>query len=120
MYGWAIPGKLVIDDDYLETVPSGIFECHAGCSCTQACVNKVTQSGVQFHLDVNYTKIGWSMYPREAIPAGSFVCLYLGELIDAQVNKVNVSEQIRTRRQGDNWLGRKEEEFYLENKTVMW
>ena len=99
MHGWSIAGRLVIEDEFLDNVPSGIFECHAGCGCKKTCINRVTQSGVQYHLDVNYSTkqidgkevSGWSMYGRETIPAGSFVFVYLGELLDVGVNKKNVS-----------------------------
>ena len=127
MYGWSIAGKLVNEEKYLYNVPSGIFECHAGCGCKKTCVNKVTQSGVQYHLDVHHstksnangTYTGWSMYARETIPVGSFVCLYLGELVDSEVNKVNVNEAVEQKlRQGENWESKDHGIFYFDNKTV--
>ena len=130
-------------NNYIENVPSGIYECNNGCQCSQNCSNRITQKGVTTHLEGKYEgddKGGWTVYSRETIPvrglailerffsidffyhsflspipAGTFVFLYLGEVLKEAVNKLNVSKTI------DKFKGevdRKKKEFFLDNKTV--
>lgn len=104
-------------NNYIENVPSGIYECNNGCQCSQNCSNRITQKGVTTHLEAKYEgddKGGWTVYSRETIPAGTFIFLYLGEVLKEAVNKLNVSRTI------DKFKGevdRKKKEFFLDNKT---
>merc|ERR1711933_693654 len=59
-------------NNYLENVPSGIYECNVGCQCGKDCSNRITQKGVTCHLEGKFhgsDEGGWSLYSRELIPA---------------------------------------------------
>ena len=59
-----------------------VFECNALCDCSEDCSNRVVQKGVSLRLCVYRTKDrGWGVRTMEAIPRGSFVCEYAGEVI---------------------------------------
>nr|CBN80984.1 SET domain and mariner transposase fusion gene [Dicentrarchus labrax] len=58
------------------------FECNALCTCSDACSNRVVQRGLRIRLEVYSTKNrGWGVRTLEAIPHGTFVCEYAGEVI---------------------------------------
>ncbi|XP_022857934.1 histone-lysine N-methyltransferase, H3 lysine-36 specific-like [Olea europaea var. sylvestris] len=62
-----------------------VYECNQRCCCSQTCQNRVLQNGVQVKLEIFKTeKKGWAVRAREAILRGSFVCEYIGEIIDEQ------------------------------------
>uniref|UniRef100_A0A1A7X0S2 SET domain without mariner transposase fusion n=1 Tax=Iconisemion striatum TaxID=60296 RepID=A0A1A7X0S2_9TELE len=59
-----------------------VFECNALCSCSDACCNRVVQTGLRFRLKVFLTRNkGWGVHTLEDIPHGMFVCEYAGEVI---------------------------------------
>lgn len=79
-------GYLVRQKDY-------IFECGSKCSCSSTCRNRATEKGLKFHLDMFKTvDRGWGVRSLDTIPAGSFVCEYIGKL---------VSDEEETRAVGD-------------------
>ncbi|KAF7822424.1 histone-lysine N-methyltransferase, H3 lysine-9 specific SUVH5-like [Senna tora] len=60
---------------------SVIFECGSSCKCSTSCINRVTQFGIQFQLEIFKTDLkGWGVRTRSFIPSGSFVCEYVGEV----------------------------------------
>jgi euchromatic histone-lysine N-methyltransferase len=60
-----------------------IYECGPYCKCSSSCRNRVSQYGIKFKLQIFKTKKkGWGVRSHNRIPAGSFVCEYLGEIID--------------------------------------
>lgn len=88
-----------------------VYECNYSCRCSRSCQNRVLQNGVQVKLEVFKTEKkvlfffslffslflviissrsilshvcsqGWAVRAREAIPSGTFVCEYVGEVID--------------------------------------
>lgn len=88
-----------------------VYECNYSCGCSRSCQNRVLQNGVQIKLEVFKTEKkvslfsslfffcvcgynescidvvsccsqGWAVRAREAIPRGTFVCEYVGEVID--------------------------------------
>lgn len=64
---------------------SPVFECNALCTCSDACSNRVVQRGLRLRLEVYNTKNkGWGVRTLEAIPHGTFVCEYAGEVISFQ------------------------------------
>lgn len=64
---------------------SPVFECNALCTCSDACSNRVVQRGLGLRLEVYRTKNkGWGVRTLEAIPHGTFVCEYAGEVISFQ------------------------------------
>ncbi|XP_047960217.1 histone-lysine N-methyltransferase SUVR5-like isoform X1 [Salvia hispanica] len=70
-------GRIILEEGYL------VYECNQRCSCSRACQNRVLQNGVQVRLEIFKTeRKGWAVRARQAIPCGSFVCEYIGEVID--------------------------------------
>ncbi|KAI9143069.1 hypothetical protein BKA69DRAFT_1064188 [Paraphysoderma sedebokerense] len=78
-------GEPPYDEDGLVRLEPGytIYECNALCHCDENCPNKVVQRGRQFELQVFkcFGKKGWGVKTLEFIPARSFVCEYVGEVI---------------------------------------
>lgn len=72
-------GRIVLEEGYL------VYECNFMCSCTRACPNRVLQNGIRVKLEVFKTeKKGWAVRAGEPILRGTFVCEYIGEVIDEQ------------------------------------
>ncbi|XP_062217785.1 histone-lysine N-methyltransferase, H3 lysine-9 specific SUVH5-like [Phragmites australis] len=62
-----------------------IYECGPSCKCPPTCHNRVSQHGIKFRLQVFKTKsMGWGVRSLDLIPSGSFVCEYIGELLEDQ------------------------------------
>ncbi|XP_019157894.1 PREDICTED: histone-lysine N-methyltransferase, H3 lysine-9 specific SUVH5-like [Ipomoea nil] len=60
-----------------------IYECGPSCKCPPSCNNRVSQNGPIYQLEVFKTKSrGWGVRSRDYISSGSFICEYLGELLD--------------------------------------
>jgi len=60
-----------------------IYECGPYCKCSSSCINRLTQNGIQFQLEIFMTELkGWGVKTRSFIPSGSFVCEYIGEVSD--------------------------------------
>ena len=74
-------GRLKEGFDYKE--PPHIIECNSMCKCNVSmCHNRVIQHGISVRLQVFRTwGMGWGVRALAAIPKGSFVCEYVGELI---------------------------------------
>lgn len=62
-----------------------ILECHDGCTCGAACINRVVGRGVRVALTIFRTHDGrgWGVRTREPLPRGRFVCEYAGELLSS-------------------------------------
>ncbi|GFY86549.1 histone-lysine N-methyltransferase SUVR5 [Actinidia rufa] len=76
-----------------------VYECNNSCSCSRSCQNRVLQNGVQVKLEVfKAEKKGWAVRAREAILRGTFVCEYIGEVIDEQE-----ANKRHTRYGGEGW-----------------
>ncbi|CAI9110041.1 OLC1v1010002C1 [Oldenlandia corymbosa var. corymbosa] len=72
-------GRIILEEGYL------VYECNQGCRCNKTCQNRVLQNGVRVKLEIFKTeKKGWAVRAREAILRGTFVCEYVGEVIDEQ------------------------------------
>ncbi|PIA55585.1 hypothetical protein AQUCO_00700118v1 [Aquilegia coerulea] len=76
-------GRIILEEGYL------VYECNASCSCDKSCPNRVLQNGVQVKLEVFKTQNkGWAVRAGETILRGTFVCEYIGEVInDEEANK---------------------------------
>ncbi|KAJ6704923.1 HISTONE-LYSINE N-METHYLTRANSFERASE H3 LYSINE-9 SPECIFIC SUVH1 [Salix purpurea] len=60
-----------------------IHECGPTCPCFPNCKNRVSQTGLKFHLEVFKTKgRGWGLRSWDPIRAGTFICEYAGEVIE--------------------------------------
>ncbi|KAH0971318.1 hypothetical protein GBA52_023474 [Prunus armeniaca] len=70
-------GRIILEEGYL------VYECNQMCSCNRTCPNRVLQNGVRVKLEVFKTeKKGWAVRAGEAILRGTFVCEYIGEVLD--------------------------------------
>ncbi|KAG8055033.1 hypothetical protein GUJ93_ZPchr0001g32458 [Zizania palustris] len=66
-----------------------VYECGESCQCSFNCRNRVTQKGVMIHFEVfRTTNRGWGLRSWDPIRAGSFICEYVGKVVDD--NKVNL------------------------------
>nr|KYP66698.1 Histone-lysine N-methyltransferase SUVR5 [Cajanus cajan] len=61
-------GRIILEEGYL------VYECNHMCRCNKSCRNRVLQNGVR----------GWAVRAGEAILRGTFVCEYIGEVLDMQ------------------------------------
>ncbi|KAK7865860.1 hypothetical protein R5R35_003976 [Gryllus longicercus] len=63
-----------------------IYECNKLCKCSDSCVNRVVQKGCRVKLSIFRTSndCGWGVKALESIPKGSFVCEYVGEVINTE------------------------------------
>ncbi|KAI3982140.1 hypothetical protein MKX01_019046 [Papaver californicum] len=56
-----------------------VYECGPHCGCGPGCVNKTSQRGLKYRLEVYRTpKKGWGVRSWDFIPSGAFVCEYIG------------------------------------------
>ncbi|KAK3183902.1 hypothetical protein Dsin_031188 [Dipteronia sinensis] len=68
-----------------------VFECGPNCGCGPGCVNRTSQQGLKYRLEVFRTpKKGWAVRSWDFIPAGAPVCEYIGVL--KRTEDVDVSE----------------------------
>ncbi|KAK9689310.1 hypothetical protein RND81_09G051200 [Saponaria officinalis] len=60
-----------------------VYECGPSCKCPPSCPNRVSQRGIKLPLEIFKTEsMGWGVRCRSYIPSGSFICEYIGELLD--------------------------------------
>ncbi|KAL3525757.1 hypothetical protein ACH5RR_014129 [Cinchona calisaya] len=72
-------GRIILEEGYL------VYECNQRCCCSKTCQNRVLQNGIRVKLEIFKTeKKGWAVRAREAILRGTFVCEYIGEVMDEQ------------------------------------
>ncbi|XP_027151736.1 histone-lysine N-methyltransferase SUVR5 isoform X1 [Coffea eugenioides] len=72
-------GRIILEEGYL------VYECNQRCCCSKTCQNRVLQNGIRVKLEIFKTeKKGWAVRAREAILRGTFVCEYIGEVINEQ------------------------------------
>ncbi|XP_077244854.1 histone-lysine N-methyltransferase, H3 lysine-9 specific SUVH6-like isoform X2 [Tasmannia lanceolata] len=59
-----------------------VYECGPSCKCPSSCHNRVSQHGIKFRLEIFKTNSrGWGVRSLTSIPSGSFICEYMGELL---------------------------------------
>ncbi|KAG7993858.1 hypothetical protein I3843_01G027000 [Carya illinoinensis] len=89
-------GRIILEEGYL------VYECNHMCSCSRTCPNRVLQNGVRVKLEVFKTeKKGWGLRAGEVILRGTFVCEYIGEVLDEkEANK----RRHRYRKEGCGYL----------------
>ncbi|XP_026441257.1 histone-lysine N-methyltransferase SUVR5-like [Papaver somniferum] len=72
-------GRIILKDIY------PVYECNSMCGCDKNCRNKILQNGVKVKLEIFETeKKGLSVRVGEAISRGTFVCEYIGEVLNDQ------------------------------------
>ncbi|KAK9716292.1 hypothetical protein RND81_06G223600 [Saponaria officinalis] len=60
-----------------------VYECGPSCKCPPSCSNRVSQHGIKLTLEIFKTESrGWGVRCLSSIPAGSFICEYIGEMLD--------------------------------------
>lgn len=60
-----------------------VYECGPLCKCPPSCHNRVSQHGIKFPLEIFKTESrGWGVRSLTSIPSGSFICEYIGELLE--------------------------------------
>ncbi|ERN01547.1 hypothetical protein AMTR_s00002p00271340 [Amborella trichopoda] len=58
-----------------------VFECGPNCRCGSSCVNRTSQRGLRYRLEVFRTpNKGWAVRSLESIPSGAPICEYTGFL----------------------------------------
>ena len=64
---------------------TGIYECNSQCGCSAACLNRVAQLPLRQSLQIFRTaERGWGLRTLHDIPAGTFICVYVGRLYTAE------------------------------------
>ncbi|KAL7103979.1 hypothetical protein ACP275_08G215100 [Erythranthe tilingii] len=59
-----------------------VHECGPLCKCPPSCMNRVSQNGPRYKLEIFKTKSrGWGVRSRSYISSGSFICEYVGKLL---------------------------------------
>ncbi|WVZ11278.1 hypothetical protein V8G54_015808 [Vigna mungo] len=60
-----------------------VYECGPTCKCPSTCHNRVSQLGIKFPLEIFKTQSrGWGVRSLSSIPSGSYICEYIGELLE--------------------------------------
>lgn len=59
-----------------------IVECNEFCSCDDSCINRPKKTSISIQIFKTSNGRGWSVKTLDAIPPGTFVVEYTGELID--------------------------------------
>ncbi|XP_048319986.2 histone-lysine N-methyltransferase, H3 lysine-9 specific SUVH6 [Ziziphus jujuba] len=60
-----------------------VYECGPSCKCPPSCHNRVSQHGIKFQLEIFKTETrGWGVRSLNSISSGSFICEYIGELLE--------------------------------------
>jgi euchromatic histone-lysine N-methyltransferase len=60
-----------------------VYECGPSCKCSGSCHNRVSQHGMKIQLEIFKTESrGWGVRSIHSISSGSFICEYIGELLD--------------------------------------
>ncbi|MCO5571362.1 hypothetical protein L7F22_025100 [Adiantum nelumboides] len=71
-----------LNGGYLVREKDFIYECRSNCSCSSSCRNRASEKGPKFRLEVfKTTDRGWGIRSLEMIPAGSYVCEYVGKIV---------------------------------------
>ncbi|KAL8153719.1 hypothetical protein V2J09_011479 [Rumex salicifolius] len=69
------------DGGRLVEAKAVVFECGPKCGCGPSCINRTSQKGIRYRLEVFRTpKKGWAVRSWDCIPAGAPVCEYTGIL----------------------------------------
>ncbi|KAL0885871.1 hypothetical protein Bca101_009854 [Brassica carinata] len=87
IYGKSMRCRFPYDDKDRIILEEGypVYECNELCGCSRTCHNRVLQNGIRTKLEVFRTESkGWGVRACEHILRGTFVCEYIGEVLDQQ------------------------------------
>ncbi|KAJ4902855.1 Histone-lysine N-methyltransferase SUVR5 [Raphanus sativus] len=87
IYGKSMRCRFPYDDKERIILEEGypVYECNDLCGCSRTCQNRVLQNGIRTKLEVFRTESkGWGLRACEHILRGTFVCEYIGEVLDQQ------------------------------------
>ncbi|VFQ87090.1 unnamed protein product [Cuscuta campestris] len=71
-----------IDGGRLIEPKAVVFECGPNCGCGPKCINRTSQTGLRFRLEVFRTpNKGWGVRSWDYIPSGAPICEYIGRLM---------------------------------------
>ncbi|CAN7017778.1 unnamed protein product [Brassica oleracea var. botrytis] len=87
IYGKSMRCRFPYDDKERIILEEGypVYECNELCGCSRTCHNRVLQNGIRTKLEVFSTESkGWGVRACEHILRGTFVCEYIGEVLDQQ------------------------------------
>ncbi|ESQ46310.1 hypothetical protein EUTSA_v10000012mg [Eutrema salsugineum] len=87
IYGKSMRCRFPYDDKERIILEEGypVYECNGLCGCSRTCQNRVLQNGIRTKLEVFRTESkGWGLRACEHILRGTFVCEYIGEVLDQQ------------------------------------
>ncbi|KAK3419458.1 hypothetical protein EUGRSUZ_G00011 [Eucalyptus grandis] len=86
---WQLLPEPAEDGRILIEAKDVVYECGQNCGCGPGCVNRVSQRGIQYRLEVfRAPRKGWAVRSWDFIPSGAPVCEYIGILNRAdQVEK---------------------------------
>ncbi|XP_050372327.1 histone-lysine N-methyltransferase, H3 lysine-9 specific SUVH4-like [Argentina anserina] len=71
-----------------------VFECGPNCGCGPKCLNRTSQQGLKYKLEVYKTPDkGWAVRSWDLIPSGGYVCEYTGVLTKtSDLDNVSVND----------------------------
>ena len=70
------------------------LECGPGCSCARDCPHRETQRPLSRPLSLQRdARRGWGVFAESAVPMGTFVCTYSGEVIGVEMARRRLAEQ---------------------------
>ncbi|KAJ3683355.1 hypothetical protein LUZ60_013582 [Juncus effusus] len=72
-----------------------VYECGPTCKCPPSCPNRVSQNGITIPLEIFKTESrGWGVRSLSSISSGSFICEYVGELLeDEEAEKLEKEDE---------------------------
>ncbi|XP_073157874.1 histone-lysine N-methyltransferase, H3 lysine-9 specific SUVH5-like [Henckelia pumila] len=70
-----------------------VYECGPNCKCPPSCMSRVSQHGPRIQLEIFKTKErGWGLRTRDYVTSGSFICEYIGELLQEKEAEQRIGE----------------------------
>lgn len=81
-------------DGAIVEAKSLIYECGPSCKCPPSCYNRVSQRGIQIPLEIFRTETrGWGVRSLSSITSGSFICEYVGELLQDKEAEKRINDE---------------------------
>uniref|UniRef100_A0A1J3HK95 Histone-lysine N-methyltransferase SUVR5 n=1 Tax=Noccaea caerulescens TaxID=107243 RepID=A0A1J3HK95_NOCCA len=87
IFGKSMRCRFPYDDKERIILEEGypVYECNELCGCPRTCQNRVLQNGIRVKLEVFRTESkGWGLRACEHILRGTFVCEFIGEVLDQE------------------------------------